>query len=156
MIRYNRFSCDTRYIGWTICLNIFGEKDQKRLRTVMAQLYSIDFVICVGHLADLVTNLLRHWWWTVIFVFNWMMQLIRTHITFGSIVLLLHWILSKFFSLSVRGHFLNFESTTNKSAFFQTRSYVGVSSKQCIVYRLTAVYRYVHIYWYIDSPLAWT
>ena len=74
----------------------------------MAHLYSIDFVICVGHLADLVTNLLWHWWWTVIFVFNRMMQLVRTHITFGSIVLFLRWILSKIFSLSVRGHFLNF------------------------------------------------
>ena len=28
-IRYNTFSCNVRYIGWTICLNIFGEKDKK-------------------------------------------------------------------------------------------------------------------------------
>ena len=37
-----------------MCLNIFGEKYQTRPRTVtvMAHLYSIDFVICVGHLAE--------------------------------------------------------------------------------------------------------
>ena len=95
-IQYNTFSCDIWYIGWTICLNIFDEKDQKRPRKVMAHLYSIDFVICVWHLADLVTNLLWHWWWTVIFVFNQMLQLFRTQITFVSIVLFLRWILSKF------------------------------------------------------------
>ena len=37
-IQYNMYSCDIRYIGWTICLNIFGEKDQKRPRTVMVHL----------------------------------------------------------------------------------------------------------------------
>ena len=41
-IRYNTLSCDIRFIGWTICLNIFGEKDQNCPRTV----------ICVVNLAD--------------------------------------------------------------------------------------------------------
>ena len=37
-IRYNTFSCNIRYIGWTIYLIIFGEKDQKRPRRVMVYL----------------------------------------------------------------------------------------------------------------------
>ena len=37
-ITYNMFSCDIQYIGWTICSNIYGEKDQKHPRTVMAHL----------------------------------------------------------------------------------------------------------------------
>ena len=68
-IRYNTFSCDIRYIGWTIFWNIFGENDKKNVRE-QSHLQSIDFIICMGHLADLVTNLLCHWWWTVIFVFQ--------------------------------------------------------------------------------------
>ena len=87
-IQYNTFSCDIQYIGWTICLNIFCEKDKKKSENSLGTPV-FNIVICMGHLADLVTNLLRHWWWTVIFVFNWMMQLVRTHITFGSIVLFL-------------------------------------------------------------------
>ena len=153
-IQYNTFICDIRYIGWTICLNIFGEKDQKRPRTVMAHLYSIDFVICVGHLADLVTNLLWHWWWTVIFVFNQMLQLVRIQITFGSIVLFLRWIFSKFVCFLLEDIFEFWTSSpTIKSAIFKPDLILAYCQNNV---SYIAWQTYTSTYRYIDSPLVLT
>ena len=119
----------------------------------------------------LVINRFRHvwgfWltWWQIYYVTgdgqwylfsNWMLQLvIRTQITFGSIILFLCWILSKFVHFLLKAIWiLNFKPDDQK-CYFQTRRYIGVSSKQCIVYRLTDVYRYVSIYWFTPSHLSW-
>ena len=115
----------------------------------MEHLLSIDFVICMTHLAD---KILCHWWWTVIFVFQpdvatrWNTNYILQHRTLSSLNTL------KMCSLSGRGHFiiLNFEPD-DQNCYFQTQRYIGVSSKQCIVYRLTDVYRYVLIYWFTPT-----
>ena len=88
---------------------------------------------------------------------NRMLQLVRTQITFGIIVLFLRWILSKFVRFLLEAIFwiLNFEPD-NQKCYFQTKSYIGISSKQCIVYCLTDVFGYVSIYRYIDSPLIYS
>ena len=145
------FSCDIQYIGWTIYLNIFGEKDQKRPRKVMAHLYSIDIVICVGHLTELVTNLSWHWWWTVIFVFNRMLQLVRTQITFGSIVLFLRCILSKFVRFLLEAIFVFWTlSPTIKSAIFKPEVILAYRQNNVLY---IAWQTYTGTYRYIDSPL---
>ena len=118
----------------------------------------------------LVINRFRHMYWA----FGWqiyyaignglwylfsnrMLQLVRTQITFGSIVLFLRWILSKSVRFLSEAIFwiLNFEPI-NQKCYFQTRSYIGISSIQCIVYCLTDVFWYVSIYRYIDSLLIYS
>ena len=140
-IRYNTFSCDIRYIGWTISLNIFGEKDQKHRRTVMVHLYSSyawDILLC-------------HWWWTVIFVFNRMLQLFRTQITFVSIVLFLRWILSNFFRFLLEAIFKFWTSSpTNRSAIFKP-DIILAYRKNNVSYIVWQTY--TGTYQYIDSPL---
>ena len=54
--------------------------------------------------------------------------------------------------VSGRGHFwiLNFEPD-DQNYNFQIQRYIGVSSKQCIVYHLIDVYWYVSIYWFTPT-----
>ena len=101
---------------------------------------------------------IRLTWWQIYYAIgdgqwylfsNQMLQLVKTQITFGSIVLFLCWIRLK----SVRFLLEAIFEPDNQKCYFQTQSYIGISSKQCIVYCLTDVFRYVSIYRYIDSPL---
>ena len=105
------------------------------------------------------TDLLCHWWWKAIFVFQLDICFSTTQITFRSIVLFLHWILSKSvrFLLETIFWILNFKPDDQK-CYFQTRHYIGISSKQCIVYCLTKLIPVcinISIYWFTPNMYMW-
>ena len=113
-------------------------------------LISIDSVICVGHLANLVTifmPLLMDTWYLFS---NRMLQLVRTQITFGSIVLFLRWILSKSVRFLLEAIFL-------KKFELRARRSKGLSSKPTLYCQNNAFYiawqTYTGMHRYIDSPL---
>ena len=154
-IQYNMYSCVIRYIGWTIFINISSEKDKKKKMSE-------------NNHGTLVINRFRH----VCGAFGWLgdkfiMSLVMdSDICFptgccNSLEHKLHSAASYSFFAEYSQNlfafckrpFLNFERS---KVLFSNWRYIGVSSKQCIVYRLTDVYRYVSIYLYIDSPLMGT
>ena len=99
-------------------------------------------------------------WWQIYYVIGdgqWylfshrMLQLVRTPMTFGSIVLFLRWILSKFVRFLLEAIFEFWELRARYQKCYQTRRYISV-------YRISSARRIpvhfdISIYWFTPNLL---
>ena len=116
-IRYNTFSCDIRYIWWTICLNIFSEKEKKNVREQT-------WHTCNLKISSYAWGIWMTWWQMVmdsdICFPTGSCNLLEHKLHLAALVLFICWILSKFVRFLLEAIFEFWTlSQTIKSAIFK-------------------------------------